>query len=122
MALRVLTLVLMVLLLALPHSGNRVLAAGLSQDQAGDHAHHLGVKQTAPGAAQVTGHGAGHGVGQGNPACIPICIGAPLTEAHGIPLPGVKLVALWAGFGGPLSRALAAPATPSRPPNGGDQV
>lgn len=118
MALRVLTLVLMVLLLALPHPGNRVLAAGLSQDQAGDHAHHLGVKQTAPGAAQAAGHGAGHG----NPACIPICIGAPLTEAPGIPLPAVKLVALWAGFGGPLSRALAAPATPSRPPNGGDQV
>lgn len=111
MAQRVLALVLMVLLLALPHPGSRV-----STDE--------GTVATAEfGHA---GHASGHAVGHkdGSQAakhfgltCIAVCTGSPLVEGPMADQPIKTAVALWVGAGIPLSRALAHPATPSRPPN-----
>ena len=117
MAFRVLTLVVMVLLLALPHPGNRVAAAGFSSGAG--HVHHLA--PAGSDAAEVYS-GAGHDRGPANPACIPLCVGTSLNEPLALPQAAGKLVVLWAGFGGPVSRALAAPPTPLRPPNGAVSV
>lgn len=113
MALRVLTLVVMALLLVLPHPGNRVSAAGQSSDAG--HVHHL-VPEGMDSALETSG--AGHDGGHGNLACIPLCVGTTLIEPLDLPQAGLRLVVLWSGFGGPVSRGLAAPPTLSRPPNG----
>ena len=107
---RVLTLVVMVLLLALPHPGSGVSAAVLPQDQGAAHAHHM-----ASGPVDMTAsHHPDH---HGGLACIAICTGTPLVEVDLASAPWNKTLVAWLGFGAPLSQALAHPATLSRPPN-----
>lgn len=100
MAFRVLTLMMLVLLLALPHPGSRVAVA--------DHA--------------AMGHGPmdedpPQGPKHRNLTCVALCTGSPLIEAPRAIAPRGIEFALWAGFGLPLLQALATPATLSRPPD-----
>lgn len=107
MALRVLALVLMVLLLALPHPGSRASTAegAVATADIGHASHAFGHKDGSQAAKHLS------------LTCIAVCTGSPLVEGPMAAQPIKAAVALWVGTGFQLSRALAHPATPSRPPN-----
>lgn len=109
MVLRILTVVVMVVLLALPHPGSRAEAAGMSAEHLSTHAHHAAGGQIEADASHPEGH---DGL-----TCMAICVGSPVVEATSVLVPSGRIVALWNGWGAVLSRALASPATPSRPPD-----
>ena len=107
MPLRLLTLVVMVLVLALPHPGRHWQAAAADHVMLQDHAAGMGHDVT----------GGNLGSDRSDPLCIAVCLGAPLAVVPLAKQPFGTAVALWTGLAAAPPRALAAPAVPARPPN-----